>query len=99
MNIINKTLLRLVLLPSGIYRRMNVNLSQLRSILYVKLLMDDRKRGVLQQTSTRKEKPVTLATLGTMLLSALLGLVYLLAFMIGDDIVTHLTFYFSLFFF
>ncbi|MGZ5189704.1 MAG: hypothetical protein ACXWCZ_01725 [Flavisolibacter sp.] len=99
LNIINKTLLRLVLLPSGIYRRMNVNLSQLRSILYVKLLMDDRKRGVLQQTSTRKEKPVTLATLGTMLLSALLGLVYLLAFMIGDDIVTHLTFYFSLFFF
>ena len=79
---------------------MNVNLPQLRSILHVKLLMDDRRRGVLQQTSTRKkEKPVTLATLGTMLLSALLGLVYLLAFMIGNDIVTHLSFYFSLFFF
>lgn len=100
MNIINKTFLKLVLLPSGIYRRMHVNIPQLRSILHVKLLMDDRRRGVLQQTSTRKkEKPVTLATLGTMLLSALLGLVYLMTFMIGDDIVTHLTFYFSLFFF
>ena len=77
-----------------------MNIPQLRSILYVKLLMDDRRRGVLQQTSTRKkEKPVTMATLGTMLLSALLGLVYLMSFMIGDDIVTHLTFYFSLFFF
>ena len=100
MNIINKTFLKIALLPSGIYKRMNVNLPQLRSILHVKLLMDDRRRGVLQQTSTRKkEKPVTLATLGTMLLSALLGLVYLLAFMIGNDIVTHLSFYFSLFFF
>src|SRR6476661_7361103 len=100
MNVVNKTFLKLVLLPSFIYRRMHVNIPQLRSILYIKLLMDDRRRGVLQQTSTRKrEKPVTMATLGTMLLSALLGLVYLMSFMIGDDIVTHLTFYFSLFFF
>jgi ABC-2 type transport system permease protein len=100
MNTVNKTFLRLVLLPSGIYRRMNVNVTQLKSILSIKLTMDDRRVGVMQQTRRRKKnKPVSYATIGTMLISGLLGLVYLMAFMVGQDMVTHLTFYFSLFFF
>ena len=36
---------------------------------------------------------------GTMFFSALLGVVYLFAFSIGNDMITQLTFYFSMFFF
>ena len=50
MNIINKGFLKLALLPAGIYSRMGVNLDQLRSILHVKLTMDDRRPNSIQQT-------------------------------------------------
>src|SRR5215208_2018260 len=100
MNIINKAFLKLALLPSGIYRKMGVSIPQLKSILNTKLTMDDRRPNTLRQTTRRKkDKPVSLATLGTMFLSALLGLVYLFAFSIGHDMITELTFYFSMFFF
>ncbi|MFL5738966.1 MAG: hypothetical protein ACJ75B_02010 [Flavisolibacter sp.] len=100
MNIINKIFLKLTLLPSGFYRRMGVDVSQLKSILQLKLTMDDRRPGTLQQTRKRKsKKPISLATLGTMFMSVLLGLLYLMSFLIGHDMVTQLTVYFSLFFF
>src|SRR4051794_440448 len=100
MNIINKSFLKLALLPAGLYESMGVNLSQLRAILHTKLTMDDRRLNPMQQARRKKNaKPVSMATLGTMFLSALMGLIYLVSFMIGADIVTHLTFYFSFFFF
>jgi ABC-2 type transport system permease protein len=100
MNIINKGFLKLALLPAGIYSRMGVNLDQLRSILHVKLIMDDRRPNSIQQSRRQKNaKPISTATLGTMLLSALMGFLYLFSFIIGQDIVTHLSFYFSFFFF
>jgi ABC-2 type transport system permease protein len=100
MNIINKTFLKLALLPSGLYRKAGVNIYQLRSILYIKLTMDDRRPGTLQQVRSRKsDKPITKATLGMMFLSALMGLLYLISFLVGNDPVTQLTVYFSFFFF
>ena len=100
MNPVNKVFLKLVLLPSFIYKRMGVNLAQLNSILLTKLIMDDRRPNTIQQTRTRnKGEQVSMATLGTMLMSGLIGLVYLFAFSIGANLVTSLTIYFSMFFF
>jgi hypothetical protein len=99
-NPVNKIFLKLVLLPSAIYKSLGVNLEQLNSILITKLIMDDRRPNTIQQTSNRnKGKQVSLATLGTMLMSGLIGLVYLFAFSIGSNMVTSLTIYFSMFFF
>src|SRR6476619_5386049 len=100
MNIINRALLRLALLPSPLYRKINVDVSQLRAILSTKLTLDDRRPGTLQQTRARKSsRPVKSATIATMFSSALMGLVFLLAFVIGNDIITQLCFYYSFFFF
>jgi ABC-2 type transport system permease protein len=100
MNIINRTFLRLALLPSGIYRKMGANIPQLKAILVTKLTMDDRRPNTFRQISKKKEtKPVKAATIGTMFVSAVLGCLYLFAFSIGIDDVTQFTFYFSFFFF
>lgn len=100
MTVINKAFLKFALLPSAIYRKMGVNTVQLRSILQTKLTIDDRRPNSMQQTSYRKkDKPITAATIGTMIISALMGLLYLLAFSIGSNMITHLTVYFTFFFF
>jgi len=101
MNIINKIFLKIALIPSGIYRKIGVDIVQLKSILATKLTMDDRRPGTIQQVRNRKtsDKPVTAATLGMMFLSALMGLLYLISFLVGQDPVTQLTVYFTFFFF
>lgn len=100
MNPVNKAFLKLALLPSGLYQRMGINSAQLKTILHIKLTMDDRRAGTLYQAQAKKrKKPVSMATVGTMVMSAILGLMYLLSFMAGENAITHLTFYFSFFFF
>src|SRR5215218_4970057 len=100
MNIVNQLLLRFALLPKPIYKKMGIHIPHLEVILRTKLLMDDRRPTTLHQSRRKKkDKVITLATVGTMLMSALLGLFYLLAFSVGNDKITQLTFYFSLFFF
>src|ERR1700755_468313 len=99
MNIINKGLLKLVMLPSPLYRRMGVNTSQLEAILAIKLTMDDRRVSPLQQTRRNaKSKPPRMATIGTMFLSALLGVIFIFFLYLGANRVTQLTFYFCAFF-
>jgi hypothetical protein len=78
---------------------MGVNTSQLNSILLTKLIIDDRRPNTLHQTGRRKSKPVKGATLGTMLLSAVMGAFFLICFSIGKDYTTHLTVYFSMYIF
>jgi hypothetical protein len=100
MNIINKGFMKLALMPGRIYERFGIDKNQLRSILFTKLTIDDRRPNTIHQTSNRKkEKPITAATIGTILMSLLLGFVYLIAFTMGRDEITKLTFYFSFFFF
>lgn len=100
MNFINKGFLQLALAPRGVYKRMGVNTRHLKAILIAKLTIDDRRPNTVHQAQRRKkDKPINAATLGTILVSALLGLLYLLAFTIGQDMITKLTFYFSFFFF
>lgn len=99
MNIINKFFLGLALAPARFYKSIGVNTYQLKAILTTKLTMDERRPNAISQARKRKKaKPVSMATVGTMLMSAVLGAIYLLAFSIGNDIVTQLTFYFTLFF-
>ena len=100
MNFINKAFLRLALLPAPLYKNMGVHLPHLKAILTTKLTMDDRRVNAFAQVQkSKKAKPVTRATLLTMLLSAFMGLFFLISFGIGKDIETQLTFYFSMFFF
>lgn len=99
MNIINRFLLRVVFLPSPLYRNMGVDMPKLKAILTTKLMMDDRRPPALGQMRRRtKTKAVSMATLGTMFVSAVLGVVYLLLFSVGANPVTQLTAYFTVFF-
>ncbi|MEQ1624831.1 MAG: hypothetical protein ABL870_09080, partial [Sediminibacterium sp.] len=100
MNIVNRFFLNIVLLPSGIYERMGVDIAQLKSILKIKLAMDDRRASSFQQTRAQKnKKPIKLATLGTMLLTLMMGAFFLFSFFIGNDDVTKGTIYFSMYIF
>src|SRR5262245_44440682 len=96
MNIINSVLLRFALLPSGLYRKMGINTEHLKVILNAKLIMDDRRPNTFQQIQTKKSnRPINSATLGTMLLALIMGLIFLTSFMIGETYETKLTIYFS----
>src|SRR5690349_5401915 len=96
MNIVNRFFLKAVLLPSSFYKQIGVNTEQLKAILTTKLTMDDRRPPALRQMQRRKsKKPVSMATIGTMFVSALFGVFYLLLFSIGANVVTQLTFYFT----
>src|SRR5690242_2078894 len=98
MNIVNKFLLQVALLPKPFFKKMGVDIRHLKVILETKLVMDDRRPSTLHQVrANRKEKAVNMATLGTMFISALLGLFYVVAFSIGQDKITQLCIYFSMF--
>ncbi|MEO5996278.1 MAG: hypothetical protein ABIN89_06100 [Chitinophagaceae bacterium] len=100
MNIVNRFLLRLALLPVALYRKIGVNTIHLKLILTAKLVMDDRRPNTFHQTRQRKsDKAISGATIGTMIMSALLGLLFLATFRISDELVTQLTFYFSVYIF
>lgn len=99
MNIINRFLLKVVLLPSALYKSSGVDVPKLKAIVTTKLVMDDRRPPALSQMRRRtKAKAVSTATLATMLMSAILGGIYLLLFSIGANLVTQLTAYFTVFF-
>ncbi len=100
MNPVNKFFLFIVLLPSAIYRKMGVNMPQLRAILTSKLIMDDRRPNSVHQTRQKKQdKPIRFATLGTMLMSTLLGIFFLMSFAVGKDSITQFTIFFSFYIF
>jgi ABC-2 type transport system permease protein len=100
MNLINRSFLKIILLPSALYRKMGVNIPHLRAILTTKLIMDDRRPNSIHQTKKAKNsKPVKSATIGTMFFSALMGCVFLFAFSVGNDYLTKLTIYFALYIF
>ncbi len=100
MNIINRFFFNIVMLPSSVYEGMGVDTTQLKSILKIKLAMDDRRASSFQQTRAQKnKKPVKLATLGTMFLTLMMGAFFLFSFFVGNDDVTKGTIYFSMYIF
>ena len=97
---INKFLIGLVLLPSSIYTKMGVNVNHLKAILQVKLMMDDRRPNTFKQTKQEsKKKPVNFATIGTMVVMSLFGLLFIFPFFITSNTTTQFTLYFSMFIF
>ncbi len=98
MNIINRFFLFCLMLLSPLYRKLGVSVTQLRSILQAKLIMDDRRPNSIQQAQLRKgKKPIRFATIGTMLYAAFLGMVFLISFAVGKDADTKLMIYYSFF--
>ena len=100
MNIFNKVLLSIVLAPKKLYNRWGISVPQLQSILTYKLIMDDRRPNSIQQTKYRSgnsKKEISNATIGTMIMSAVMGIIFLTVFMLGNDYITHFTFYFTIF--
>lgn len=100
MNIIDKFLLTLVLLPKHIYQKAGIDFLKLKSILYYKLVMDDRRSTSMELMRMRpgnSSKKAARSTIFMFVLNAIMGIVFLLAFSVGKDTITHLTSYFSLF--
>lgn len=86
------------MLPAPLYKKMGIDTHHLTLILTTKLIMDDRRPNTFHQTSQKKPGTVSLATLGTMLFSTLLGLFLILCFELSNPIL-QLTLYFLFFIF
>lgn len=101
MNVFNRALLKLVLLPQRIYNSNGINAAQLQSILTAKLTMDDRRPASFMQNRRRQKtkREVSNATLSTMFISAVMGCVFLFCFSLNAVVIAQLTFYFSYFIF
>ena len=100
MNIFDRIFLWIFLLPTAFYAKMRVNPDHLKAILTAKLTIDNRRPPVFRQMKqTREKKEINKATLGTMIGSLVMGLFFLMSFFIGNDLVTQLTVYFSMFIF
>jgi len=98
MNIFNKALLKIVLLPAPLYTKMGVNIAQLKAILTTKLTMDDRRPNSFQQMRHKaKKKPISTATLSTMLMAIIVGGLFAYMSFVINDTVTRFTIYFSFF--
>ena len=99
MNQINKFFLAVVLMPRRLYAAWGIQVPQLVAILTTKLVMDDRRPNTMHVTRRQQKKDAEIsdATLGTMVISGVMGMMYLFAFMVGTDLVTQFTFYYSMF--
>lgn len=74
----NKLLLKLMMLPKGLYVRMGADLSQLRALLEVKLKMDDRKPISTMNMGAKKKKPPRFTSFWTAFISFFTGIIYIL---------------------
>jgi len=98
MNLFNKVLLKIVLLPSPLYQKMDVNISHLKAILTTKLIMDDRRPNSFQQMRAKqRQKPVRGATIATMFTAVLAGVLFTYISFQLQNPVTSFTIYFSFF--
>src|SRR5947209_4725985 len=94
----NKLLLRLALLPSGLWRAADADVGQLRAILEVKLKMDDRKPlNFGRQKQQKKDRKFT-SILG-MFVSFVTGIMYIFPLIFINDLILSFTTFFSLFLF
>ncbi len=87
----NKLLLNMVMLLSGLWRSMGADTAQLRAILYARLTMDDRKPvGIGRQQKKGGKNRTLLASV----MNAALGCVYMLPLVVVSDRTFSLAIYF-----
>lgn len=100
MNIVNKSLLWLALLPKARYEKMGINTHQLKAIISTKLTMDDRRPANFQQLRkhTKKEGKLSGSRIWAVIASAFFGCLFLgFSLVCGNNDITRLTFYFMFF--
>jgi ABC-2 type transport system permease protein len=99
----NRVLLFLIMLPSGLWKRLGADIAQLQAILKVKLMMDNRKPlsfGNNKGMEHRKKKDRKYTVWLTMFLSFFMGIMYVLPIIITKfDTVIGLTFFYTMFVF
>ncbi len=91
----NKIFLALVMLPSALWRSMGADIDQLRAILNVRLLLDDRK-PVTMMRSQKQKKDRKFGSLINIFVSFVMGIFYMFPITIVPDRVFSLTIYFSM---
>jgi hypothetical protein len=102
MNRLDALLLRWVLLPAALFRRMGVDVERLRALLVAKLTIDNRRPSAfrlngLSKRNRSERSELRRATLTTLLTSFLSGLILLSVLAVGVDEVTKLTLYLTLY--
>ena len=94
----NAIILSLLSVLNPVWRKMGVDIYQLNEILRIKLIMDNRRPAYrLMGGNSGKTKEVNYATLFTMGVSLLMGLLFLLIFKFITDPVMQLLIFFSAF--
>lgn len=94
----NKVLLKLALLPSGLWKKMGADTAQLRAILDAKLLLDNRKPINLGSGKAQKKDRRFSIALG-MLASFFTGLIYVMPLIFFQDMLLSLSLFFAFFLF
>ncbi len=85
----NKLFLKLVMLPSGLWRGMGADTEQLKAILGIRLKMDDRRPASLGRPNRKKE--VKNATWKNMIISIAMGFIYMLPLITVKDVIFGLS--------
>ena len=93
----NKFFLYLVSLLNPVWKRLGVDVEQLRAILEVKLKMDDRRPSAYTQARQQKKKEIKNGSWGVIIMSFVMGIFYLYAFFIAKDHFLQMLIWFSLF--
>jgi len=92
----NKFFLKLVMLPSGIWRGMGADIGQLEAILDIRLKLDDRKPiPIGRQRASKKDRKNGVWM--NMFISLIMGAVYMTPVLAIKDRITGLTVSFTLF--
>ena len=82
----NKLLLFLFLLPKGLYRALGADTNQLKAILKVKLMLDDRRPLSMGRAPQAKKKPARFMTALSVFMSMIIGFMYIIPLMLEDTI-------------
>jgi ABC-2 type transport system permease protein len=92
-----KLFLGLVMLPSPLWRSMGADTEQLRAILNVRLMLDDRKpAGLMGMQRQKKKKNMKFATVFNLFMFGMLGFFYMFPLMVINDRVLAISVYYSL---
>ena len=92
-----KFLLWLCLLPAGLWRKLGANVEQLRAILQVRLTLDNRRPRQMGFSGAKKKKPRKWGLLGTLVLSFLSGIFYIIPLAAFPQRMMGLTVFYTIF--
>lgn len=94
----NKFFLFLIMLPAALWRALGADVPQLKAILKIRLLLDDRKPLSFGRQSATRKKPAKFMSVLSIFISAVIGMMYVLPLDL-DDRIMGLWIYFSTFLF